>query len=80
MLAAFAGSCLDSTTAKVLNDTDCPVLTTEHAETIVPSGATRTEDPRAHSVLKLGNSLQRLLFFIGWSLGFRLDFADQGQV
>jgi nucleotide-binding universal stress UspA family protein len=27
---------LGSTTAKVLNDTDCPVLTTEHAETIVP--------------------------------------------
>ena len=27
---------LGSTTAKVLNYTDCPVLTTEHAETIVP--------------------------------------------
>ena len=26
---------LGSTTAKVLNYTDCPVLTTEHAETIV---------------------------------------------
>lgn len=40
---------------------------------------------RAHSALKLGNPLQRLPFFIGWSLGFRLDFArlnhlDQGQV
>jgi len=27
---------LGSTTAKVLNYTDCPVSTTEHAETIVP--------------------------------------------
>ena len=27
---------LGSTTAKVLNDADCPVLTTEHAETISP--------------------------------------------
>ncbi len=27
---------LGSTTAKVLNDTDCPVLTTQHAETISP--------------------------------------------
>ncbi len=35
MLAAFAGSCL-ARRAKVLNYTDGPVLTTEHAETIVP--------------------------------------------
>jgi hypothetical protein len=27
---------LDSTAAKVLNDADCPVLTTQHVSTIVP--------------------------------------------
>jgi nucleotide-binding universal stress UspA family protein len=40
MMATHAGRfrrlLLGSTTAKVLNDTDCPVWTTEHAETIVP--------------------------------------------
>src|SRR5579862_6086328 len=30
----FRRTLLGSTTAKVLNDTDCPVLTTQHAETI----------------------------------------------
>ena len=32
----FRRMLLGSTTAKVLDDSDCPVLTTEHAETIVP--------------------------------------------
>lgn len=32
----FRRTLLGSTTAKVLNDTDCPVLTTQHAETIPP--------------------------------------------
>ncbi|HEV2383424.1 MAG TPA: universal stress protein [Terriglobia bacterium] len=32
----FRRMLLGSTTAKVLNDADCPVLTTEHAETITP--------------------------------------------
>jgi len=32
----FRQMLLGSTTAKVLNDTDCPVLTSRHAETIVP--------------------------------------------
>jgi nucleotide-binding universal stress UspA family protein len=32
----FRRTLLGSTTAKVLNDADCPVLTTQHAETIVP--------------------------------------------
>ena len=32
----FRRMLLGSTTAKVLNDADCPVLTTEHAETISP--------------------------------------------
>jgi len=32
----FRRTLLGSTTAKVLNDTDCPVLTTQHAETISP--------------------------------------------
>ena len=32
----FRRMLLGSTTAKVLNDADCPVLTTQHAETIVP--------------------------------------------
>ncbi|HEV2386306.1 MAG TPA: universal stress protein [Candidatus Acidoferrales bacterium] len=33
---AFRRMLLGSTTAKVLNDADCPVLTTQHAETISP--------------------------------------------
>ena len=32
----FRRNLLGSTTAKVLNDADCPVLTTQHAETISP--------------------------------------------
>ena len=32
----FRRMLLGSTTAKVLNDSDCPVLTTEHAETMIP--------------------------------------------
>jgi nucleotide-binding universal stress UspA family protein len=32
----FSRNLLGSTTAKVLNDADCPVLTTQHAETISP--------------------------------------------
>src|SRR5579864_8008018 len=32
----FRRTLLGSTTAKVLNDADCPVLTTQHAETIAP--------------------------------------------
>src|ERR1700720_414849 len=32
----FRRMLLGSTTAKVLNDADCPVLTTQHAETISP--------------------------------------------
>ena len=32
----FRRTLLGSTTAKVLNDADCPVMTTQHAETIVP--------------------------------------------
>src|SRR5258708_2086851 len=32
----FRRTLLGSTTAKVLNDADCPVLTTQHAETISP--------------------------------------------
>ena len=32
----FRKTLLGSTTAKVLNDADCPVLTTQHAETIAP--------------------------------------------
>lgn len=33
---AFRRMLLGSTTAKVLNDADCPILTTRHAETIAP--------------------------------------------
>ena len=33
---AFRRMLLGSTSAKVLNDADCPVLTTQHAETITP--------------------------------------------
>jgi nucleotide-binding universal stress UspA family protein len=32
----FRRNLLGSTTAKVLNDADCPVLTTQHAETVSP--------------------------------------------
>ena len=35
----FRRTLLGSTTAKVLNDADCPVLTTQHAETISPRTA-----------------------------------------
>jgi nucleotide-binding universal stress UspA family protein len=34
LAGVFRRTLLGSTTAKVLNDTDCPVLTTQHAETI----------------------------------------------
>lgn len=34
---AFRRTLLGSTTAKVLNDADCPVLTTQHAETLRPA-------------------------------------------
>lgn len=34
--SSFRRMLLGSTTAKVLNDTDCPVLTSEHAETVAP--------------------------------------------
>lgn len=33
---AFRRMLLGSTTAKVLNDADCPVLTTQHAQTLLP--------------------------------------------
>lgn len=39
----FRRTLLGSTTAKVLNDADCPVLTTEHAETISPRGLAHRE-------------------------------------
>jgi len=49
---------LGSTTAKVLTDADCPVLTTQHAETVVPR-------PLEHRVwvcgLSLGEDSERIL-------------------
>src|SRR6516164_9877210 len=33
---SFRRMLLGSTTAKVLNDADCPVLTTQHAQAVVP--------------------------------------------
>jgi len=39
----FRRNLLGSTTAKVLNDADCPVLTTQHAETISPRPLERRE-------------------------------------
>lgn len=39
----FRRMLLGSTTAKILNDTDCPVLTTEHAETISPRSLAHRE-------------------------------------
>jgi nucleotide-binding universal stress UspA family protein len=39
----FRRMLLGSTTAKVLNDADCPVLTTQHAETISPRPLERRE-------------------------------------
>src|SRR5260370_29375606 len=41
--ASSVGNLLGSTTAKVLNDADCPVLTTQHAETISPRPLERRE-------------------------------------
>jgi nucleotide-binding universal stress UspA family protein len=39
----FRRNLLGSTTAKVLNDADCPVLTTQHVETISPRGLEHRE-------------------------------------
>lgn len=54
----FRRMLLGSTTAKVLDDADCPVLTTEHAESIVPR-------PLEHRVwlcaLSLGSDSERVL-------------------
>lgn len=48
----FRRMLLGSTTAKVLNDADCPVLTTQHAETIAPR-------PLEHRELVCATGLQQ---------------------
>ncbi|HEV2493553.1 MAG TPA: universal stress protein [Terriglobia bacterium] len=58
----FRRMLLGSTTAKVLNDADCPVLTTQHAETITPRGLEHREwvcaiglQPDSERVLRYAN-------------------------
>jgi nucleotide-binding universal stress UspA family protein len=53
---------LGCTTAKVLDLADCPVLTTEHAETIVPNGLTHQQWVCG---LDLGPGSKRALFVAG---------------
>ena len=40
----FRRMLLGSTTAKVLNDADCPVMTTQHAEAVIPPRSNRLEE------------------------------------
>jgi nucleotide-binding universal stress UspA family protein len=56
----FRRTLLGSTTAKVLNDADCPVLTTQHAETISPRPLEHREWVCAVS---LGADSERVLTF-----------------
>ncbi len=56
----FRQMLLGSTTAKVLNDADCPVLTTKHAETIAPRPPRHRELVCA---IGLGSDSERVLRF-----------------
>ena len=56
----FRQMLLGSTTAKVLNDADCPVLTSTHAETIAPRPV---EHRKWLCAIGLGSSSERLLRF-----------------
>jgi len=56
--ARFRRMLLGSTTAKVLNDAACPVLTTEHAESVVPR---RLEQRVWVCALSLGPDSERVL-------------------
>lgn len=60
----FRRTLLGSTTAKVLNEADCPVLTTQHAETISPRGLDHREwacaiglDADSERVLRYANQV-----------------------
>jgi nucleotide-binding universal stress UspA family protein len=54
----FRRTLLGSTTAKVLNDADCPVLTTQHAETISPR---QLEHRKWVCAISLDSDSQRVL-------------------
>ena len=54
----FRRTLLGSTTAKVLNDADCPVLTTQHAETISPR---KLEHREWVCAIGLGTDSERVL-------------------
>lgn len=54
----FRRMLLGSTTAKVLNDADCPVLTSQHAETMVPKSL---ENRRWLCAISLNDDSERVL-------------------
>ena len=60
----FRRNLLGSTTAKVLNDADCPVLTTQHAETISPR---QLEHREWVCAIGLDSDSQRVLRYASWA-------------
>jgi nucleotide-binding universal stress UspA family protein len=60
----FRRNLLGSTTAKVLNDADCPVLTTQHAETISPR---QLEHREWVCAIGLDADSQRVLRYASWA-------------
>jgi len=62
----FRRMLLGSTTAKVLNDADCPVLTSQHSQTIAPRALEHRKwicaiglSPNSHRVLRLASEAAR---------------------
>ena len=60
----FRRNLLGSTTAKVLNDADCPILTTQHAETISPR---QLEHREWVCAIGLDADSQRVLRYASWA-------------
>ena len=80
----FRQTLLGSTTARVINDAPCPVLTSRHAETIAPRPLTHKEwicaldlSPYAETVLRTGKILSEQAG-AGLSLIHVIDFGKHG--
>ena len=80
----FRQTLLGSTTARVINDAPCPVLTSRHAETIAPRPLTHKEwicaldlSPYAETVLRTGKTLSEQAG-AGLSLIHVIDFGKHG--